>query len=752
MIRLFLGAAIFGFAPPAVAEKLTYNMLNDGKAAEASAAKSSQTVGTGKFAYRFTLRDPHSGLPWPHRAYALSLSKAQRHKLPFVADEKGVYQGTTDDDGTTGIFKLPFRVADQHWNLRERFGQGPFGETFRLVTPYPEQPLANTPYLITMCSKPVQNFRGYSDADGNTAYVASIRPERLQIKIGSVFSDEDLPISCDDDEPPADAPTNAVPEGTPTPPVIDPRINDRFVLCGSSCSIVDATGARVTEKTFAALKPFDGDLAVHGESGREGAINRAGKTILNARHAQLNVLDHRFLVAADPAGKDRMVTRIYDKAGHKLFRLKGPAVTFDAWSGHIFYQQSECVGSNRTCPVVFLDDGFKPVAQFMAFERPAPDEPLARAGVGERENGFIDASLRFVVPPIYWYAATFVGPIALVTTPTGQQGAIDRTGKTLVLPGRYKSLYLWKGESFITAFRSDDPNCAVFIQTTGAEVKLDEGVCADQAEPLARFGYALVRDRQRRVGTIDTHGKLMIAPQYKSLTSLNSKYLVFNDNPGKSTVYGIVSVDGTILLPLQPARIETFGSSTYGSPAMLRDLFVARAASGYGLIDPTGAWKVQPTYHQVTVFSADLIGLANEAGYYQFADGAGRFLSLESRFIGLPDPVSGAFWVQLCSAAQMADAHNLSCPKGVADRHGRIVLAARFDDIQNARTGLWQAALYKKGKKLWGVYDSDGVERIAPTFAELENDAGNRPTIATTASYQRVLIDKHGQILAQAPD
>jgi hypothetical protein len=753
MIRLFLVAVMFGLAPHAVAETLTYTALNDGTAVAASVVKSSQTaVGTGKFAYRFTLRDSHSGLPLPHRPYALSLSKAERHKLPFVADVKGVYQGMTDADGRTGIFKLPFRVADQHWNLRERFGQGPFGETFRLVTPYPEQPLVNTPYLITVCSNPVQNFRGYTDADGNTAYTASERAERLQIKMIFVFDDGELPTRCEDDEPSANASANIEIPETPVVPVIDPKTDDRFVLCGSFCSIVDGAGTRVTEKTFAALQPFDGDLAVHGESGRAGAINRVGKTILNARHAQLSVLDHRFLVAANPAGKDRVVTRIYDKTGRELFRLKGPAVTFDAWEGHLFYQQAECVGSNRTCPVIFLDKGFKPVAQFMAFERPAPGEPFARAGVGERENGFIDASLRFVIPPIYWGTDTFVGAMALVTTLSGQRSVIDRAGKTLVPPGRYNSLYLWKGGSFVTAFRSDDPNCKVFIRPTGVEVKLDTGWCGDEAASLAEFGYALVRDRQHRVGTIDAQGKQMIAPEYESLASLNGKYLVFNDNPGKPTGYGIVSVDGTIALPLQPARIETFGSSAYASPAVLRDLFVARAKSGYGLMNLTGEWKVQPTYHQVTVFSADLIGLANEAGYYRFADGAGRLLSLESRYIGLPDPVTGGFWVQQCSAAQKAEIHNISCPRGVADRHGRIVIAARFDDIQNATNGLWHAALYNKSQKLWGVYDSDGVERIAPTFAELDNEAGNKPTIATTAAYTRVLIDEHGRILAQAPD
>jgi hypothetical protein len=181
-LTLFLAAAL---APAVWAEPLTYTMLSEGiRAADPAIQPPPHTIGSGRYAYRFALRDPHTGLPWPNRAYALSLTRPERRTLPFVRDEKGVYQGTTDEAGKTSVFRLPFRVADQHWDIRERFGEGPYGETFKLVTSHPEQPLENMHYAISVCSDPIRTFQGYSGADGKTGYVASQRPEQLELRIG----------------------------------------------------------------------------------------------------------------------------------------------------------------------------------------------------------------------------------------------------------------------------------------------------------------------------------------------------------------------------------------------------------------------------------------------------------------------------------------------------------------------------------------------------------------------------------------
>ena len=318
----------------------------------------------------------------------------------------------------------------------------------------------------------------------------------------------------------------------------------------------------------------------------------------------------------------------------------------------------------------------------------------------------------------------------------------------VVPPGRYASLFLWSNKLFVTAFKQGDHNCSVFIRPDGNELPMKRGFCADSDDPLSAFGYALVRDSRRRYGSIDAKGRRLISPRYKSLSALNAKFLVFDDDRKQPTVHGVVRANGKLLFRISSARIQTIGAGA--SPAVLRDLFVARSPDGAGLIDVKGIWRVPPIYHDVTVLSADLIALEQQAGEHRFVDGNGNFLPLTGRYFGLRDPVSGAFWLEQCSAEQKADVHNLSCPRGLVNRFGQIIVAARFDAIENAGNGLWHVGIYRRAQMLWGVYDSDGVERIAPAFAELDKEAGRARTVATTASYRQVLIDAHGNILARA--
>lgn len=746
-----LTALGLGMASNAAADPSTYTALNDGTAAvEAPSTQPPSTVGSGRYAYRFTLRDPHTGLPWPRHAYALSINLPGYPKLPFVNDEKGVYQGTTDDAGIKGVFRLPARIADQHWEFGERFGGGPYGERFKFLTPNSERPLAGAPYLISVCSTPVFHFRGYSQSDGKTGYVASPRPSRLVVKLLADAADDGLPDSCAKTHGSGALPTNE--PGKNVPPLSDGVLvsAERFVLCYATCIVVDELGRRVSAETFQELQPFDGDLAVFGEAGRFGAIDRNGKVVFRPRHAGLSVLGHRFVLVRDQIGTKLKMISVYDLSGRRIFRRTGPELIFDVWAGHLFYQESECAGSNRACPAVFLDDQGKQIAQFAAFVRGENGDAYAAAALGARQNGFIDATLNFVVPPIYWYTQPFIGEMALVASQGGPLVVIDRTGHVVVPPGRYHSLYLWSGKLLITAFRPGDPNCPVFIRPDGRELPMKKGMCADKDDTLSKFGYALVRDSRHRFGTIDAQGRRLISPRYKSLSALSARYLVFSDDPGKPTAYGVVRADGKVVLRFQPARIETIANGAYASPAVLRDLFVARAETGFGLLDTAGHWRVPPIYHDRVVFSSDLIALEKEGGEHEFVDGEGRYLPLTSRYIGLPDPVTGAFWFEQCSAEQKADPHNISCPLGIADRRGRVAVSARFDTIESIGTGLWHVAKYVDGHKLWGVYNSNGIELIPPAFAELDKEAGRASTVASSATYRQVLIDARGHILAQA--
>ena len=166
-------------------------------AAGAAAPVGGEVIGSGEHAYRFTLLHPRTGKPAAHTDYALSASRATDYELPFVTDAKKVFQGRTDGEGRTPVFRLPVRLPDAAFDLRERFGSGPYGETFHL-TDHNDNDLFNAPYLLITCTNPPRFFRGYTYPNGDTAYTASDGPINVQLRVLDDI-DEALPVSCEDE-------------------------------------------------------------------------------------------------------------------------------------------------------------------------------------------------------------------------------------------------------------------------------------------------------------------------------------------------------------------------------------------------------------------------------------------------------------------------------------------------------------------------------------------------------------------------
>lgn len=148
-----------------------------------------RVIGTGPYRYRFVLRDTRTGARAENRPYALSNNALD---LPFAADPKDVYQGVTDEEGRTDVFALD-AAAPTGWFLRERVGEGPFGEQFRLVDGYTGEPLQSRPYAIVFCTQPPQRHEGLTDVDGYTAYAAAAAEIDLVL-----LHDNDPDTSCDE--------------------------------------------------------------------------------------------------------------------------------------------------------------------------------------------------------------------------------------------------------------------------------------------------------------------------------------------------------------------------------------------------------------------------------------------------------------------------------------------------------------------------------------------------------------------------
>lgn len=146
----------------------------------------SDIVGAGIYHYRLVLMDADTGNPAVQRPFALSNSSVD---LPFVLEEKDVYQGVTDEAGQTPVIALDVKVEASDWFLRERFGSGPYGEQFHMINDdYPEA-VVGRPYTVVLCTEQPRYFSGYTDEHGYTAYTATQEPNvRMSLYYGHVES------------------------------------------------------------------------------------------------------------------------------------------------------------------------------------------------------------------------------------------------------------------------------------------------------------------------------------------------------------------------------------------------------------------------------------------------------------------------------------------------------------------------------------------------------------------------------------
>lgn len=157
-----------------------------------------RVIGSGPYRYRFVLRDTRTGARAENRPYALSNTVVD---LPFVTDAKDVYQGVTDAEGRTDVFALD-AAAPTGWFLRERVGEGPFGEQFRVVDEYTGEPVQNHPYAIVFCTQPPHRHESLTDADGYTAYAAA--PNVVDLVL--LHDDGDADAGCGDGDRSAGTP------------------------------------------------------------------------------------------------------------------------------------------------------------------------------------------------------------------------------------------------------------------------------------------------------------------------------------------------------------------------------------------------------------------------------------------------------------------------------------------------------------------------------------------------------------------
>ena len=178
-------------------QSATYLALDAGQAS-AMSSKPVETIGMGPYSYRFTLISTRDDTPLRRHPFSLTTFKTSRFQPKFGQDGGLVFQGVTDQNGQTPTFQLNDKIPDKDFDLRERFGAGSHGVTFRLRSKANGKILRKEDYFIVVCSEPMEYYSGYTDKNGDTGHVLSNGGVEAMIYAG--IRDEEFNYRKDCDE------------------------------------------------------------------------------------------------------------------------------------------------------------------------------------------------------------------------------------------------------------------------------------------------------------------------------------------------------------------------------------------------------------------------------------------------------------------------------------------------------------------------------------------------------------------------
>src|ERR1051326_527970 len=185
--------------------------------------------------------------------------------------------------------------------------------------------------------------------------------------------------------------------------------------------------------------------------------------------------------------------------------------------------------------------------------------------------GFIGHDGKYVINPQFQAVGDFISSVAPAKV-DGKWGLIDKSGK-MVVPATFSFIANFS-ESLAPA--GDDRRYG-FIGKDGKFVIPAQF----EFESVFREGLAWVRSGGK-TGYIDRSGKMVISPQFDSATNFRHGFAVVSMG-GKS---GIIDKDGKFLL--NPGQLA-LTKDEIGD-----DELPAKNETGWGYIDHTGKWLIQP--------------------------------------------------------------------------------------------------------------------------------------------------------------
>ncbi len=350
--------------------------------------------------------------------------------------------------------------------------------------------------------------------------------------------------------------------------------------------------------------------------------------------------------------------------------------------------------------------------------------------------GYIDEKGSYVIPPKYTDATTFTNHVAWTVEKGGAPTLIDEDGETLVVLKDAENVWAFseglakfgravsdtkskygfvnlKGEVVIPAIYDSaepfseglaavtDGNMTLFIDKSGKTVISDSLI--ESKLPFYN-GYAIVKNTNRDLGTIDKKGKFIINPQFKDMIPDRDLYAV--EASGNNNSIGWCNETGKYVINPQFSAAFPFGTA---------DLAPVRIGESWGYVDREGNIVINPQFELAYSFIGNKVAIVKTGGKFGFIDKEGKY-TVNPQF----DDISDAYLVvSMTASPQCIIAMNHSVTSDYFNLEGAIDLVMK--DISD--------------KGIDGITFRTPLSKILKKYDKSENDLYRYAGIVRLANY-----------------
>ena len=246
----------------------------------------------------------------------------------------------------------------------------------------------------------------------------------------------------------------------------------------------------------------------------------------------------------------------------------------------------------------------------------------------------------------------------------------------------------------------------------------------DENENLSYNGNAIKVQNGGKYGLINMEGNEILPCEYDEITALNgleNALLVSKDGN-----YGVVNDEGKELLPTEYAEIQALGDET-------TDGFIVRNADGkYGVVDTSNG--------QVLAINYDGVSRIYQGDYYVVTQNGKQIVMRRDG----TESLNGSYdeITAILKNPENGVIYKTGEKYGVMNLSGQSTIRASYDDLQEAKTGVFIA---RTGEN-YGIIDLEGNTLVEFKYRGITYNEKADLYITEDESYNNEVLDSNYQV------